>query len=104
MPVSIDQWTYIRNQPPTSKTVSTSFDEYYRTMVGSLGVKALSTSRDVEFNQTMVTKIGEQRDSISAVSLDEEMVSLMKYQHAYAVAAKLLTMADEVLEDLVRAK
>ncbi len=104
MPVSIDQWTYIRNQPPTSKTVSTSFDEYYRTMVSSLGVKALSTSRDVEFNQTMVTKIGEQRDSISAVSLDEEMVSLMKYQHAYAVAAKLLTMADEVLEDLVRAK
>jgi flagellar hook-associated protein 1 FlgK len=41
------------------------------------------------------------RDAISAVSLDEEMTNLIKYQHAYASAAKLITVADEMLQTLL---
>jgi flagellar hook-associated protein 1 FlgK len=52
----------------------------------------------------MAEKIGEQRDNLSAVSLDEEMINMMKYQHAYTVASKLLTVADELLMTLINSK
>ena len=38
-----------------------------------------------------------QRQSISGVSLDEEMTQIVKFQHAYVAAAKFLTTVDEML-------
>jgi flagellar hook-associated protein 1 FlgK len=38
---------------------------------------------------------------VSAVSLDEEMIQLMKYQHAFSAASKLLTTTDEMLNTLI---
>ena len=39
--------------------------------------------------------------SRSAVSLDEETVNLMQYQHAYQGAARVLTAVDEMLDQLI---
>ena len=49
----------------------------------------------------MVNNITQQRDSISGVSLDEEMIKLMKYQHAFTAASKLITVSDEMLNTLI---
>jgi flagellar hook-associated protein 1 FlgK len=49
----------------------------------------------------MVNKLGEIRDSISGVSLDEEMTNLIKFQHAYAAAAKLISVSDEMFNTLL---
>ena len=53
------------------------------------------------FADIMVNSLTEQRDSISAVSLDEEMIKLMKYQHAFSAASKLLKVSDEMLNTLI---
>ncbi|MDB9823454.1 hypothetical protein OAC89_07135, partial [Deltaproteobacteria bacterium] len=42
-------------------------------------------------------------DNVSAVSLDEEMTNLIKYQQVYAAAAKLITTAEEMLDELLKA-
>jgi flagellar hook-associated protein 1 FlgK len=70
-------------------------------MVGSIGIISASTSRGRAFNEVMVNKLSEIRDSISAVSIDEEMTNLIKFQNAYAAAAKLITMSDEMLDTLL---
>ena len=44
------------------------------------------------------------RDSVSAVSLDEELTNLIKYQRAYQAAAKMVTTADELLQTLLSLK
>jgi len=41
------------------------------------------------------------RDSISGVSLDEEMANLIQYQHAYAASARMITTVNQMMQDLV---
>ena len=73
-------------------------------MIGSIGVKSSNVHRAVTLSEALADKLGEQRDNLSAVSLDEEMINMMKYQHAYTVASKLLSVADELLMTLVNSK
>jgi flagellar hook-associated protein 1 FlgK len=66
-----------------------------------MGVTSASITRGRDFDEVMVNKLGEIRDSISAVSLDEEMTNLIKFQHGYSAAAKLITVSDEMLDELL---
>ncbi len=94
-------WSYVRGSDPTSSLTDAGFDDYYRAMIGSMGIKSRSIKNSKAFSDTMVEKMTEQRNSVSAVSLDEEMVNLMKYQHAFAAASKLIKVSDEMLNTLI---
>ncbi|MBW2000922.1 MAG: flagellar hook-associated protein FlgK [Deltaproteobacteria bacterium] len=100
----IAQWTCDRINGNTEGSVTTTIENYYHSMVGTIGVTSASISRGSEFNEVMVNKLSEIRDSISAVSLDEEMTNLIKFQHSYAAAAKLISIADEMLNTLLSVK
>ncbi|MBW2036815.1 MAG: flagellar hook-associated protein FlgK [Deltaproteobacteria bacterium] len=102
--VDIAQWTCDRRNGNTQGCIRTTIEDYYHALVGSMGITSASVSRGRSFNEGMVNKLRELRDSISAVSLDEEMTNLIKYQHAYAAAAKLITASDEMLETLLETK
>ncbi|MFH2060648.1 MAG: flagellar hook-associated protein FlgK [Pseudomonadota bacterium] len=99
--ITMKHWEFIRGSEAQSSIVESSLDDYYNTMVGTLGVKARSIKTSREFADIMVSQMTEQRDAVSAVSLDEEMIQLMKYQHAFSAASKLLTVADEMLSTLI---
>jgi|GEM_PF-710302 len=94
-------WIFSRGSDATSSALTTSLDNYYHTMVGNMGIESSNIDRSLSFSETMVNRLQEQRDAISAVSLDEEMISMIKYQHAYAVASKLLSVADEMMATLI---
>jgi len=98
------QWTYSRGSDATSTAMSYSLEDYTHAMVGSIGIKAASMDRYSRYTEEIVDKVTRQRDNISAVSLDEEMINLMKYQHAFSVASKLLTVSDELLNLLIQSK
>ena len=51
--------------------------------------------------QSVVTAINGQRQSVSGVSLDEEMTNLMSFQRAYQASARTLTAMDSMLETLI---
>ncbi|MBW1698326.1 MAG: flagellar hook-associated protein FlgK [Deltaproteobacteria bacterium] len=101
---NIVQWTYSRGSDATSTAMSYSLEDYTHAMVGSIGIKAASMDRYSRYTEEIVDKVTRQRDNISAVSLDEEMINLMKYQHAFSVASKLLTVSDELLNLLIQSK
>lgn len=94
-------WTYRRGAEARSNTTTATLDNYYNQMMGSMGIRSRSIKNSKEFADIMVNNITGQRDSISAVSLDEEMIKLMRYQHAFSAASKLLTVADEMLTTLI---
>ncbi len=55
----------------------------------------------VRTQNVLVQHLERQRDSISGVSLEDETVDLVRYQHAYQAAARLITAMDELLERLI---
>ena len=52
----------------------------------------------------MSDDIDSRMSSVSGVNLDEEMASLVKFQHSYKAAAKLVTTADEMFQVLLGLK
>ncbi|MCK4986805.1 MAG: flagellar hook-associated protein FlgK, partial [Desulfobacterales bacterium] len=50
----------------------------------------------------MMAQLENQRESVSGVSLDEEMINLIKFQNAYTAAAKLITTADEMMQTVLQ--
>ncbi|OAQ20472.1 flagellar hook-associated protein FlgK [Thermosulfurimonas dismutans] len=81
-----------------------SLYDYYTAVVGEIGVAGKRVSEAKTFMEDLIKQLQLMRDSISAVSLDEEMANLMKYQQAFAAAAKLLTTTDEMLMTLIESK
>ncbi len=77
------------------------FDDYYNAIVNSVGSDVQEASSNYEHQIAMVDHLDNYRESISGVSLDEEMVNMIKYQHAYAAAAKMIQVADEILDTLI---
>jgi flagellar hook-associated protein 1 FlgK len=78
-----------------------SFREYYLDIASSVGIGVQTASQDVEIQQTLVERADEQRSAISGVSIDEEMVMLISQQQAYQAAARLIRVADDMMQDLL---
>ncbi len=78
-----------------------TFDDYYNSLVSDVGSDVQKASINFEHQTSMTTHIENYRESISGVSIDEEMVNLIKFQHAYDAAAKLISTADEMLSTLI---
>ena len=102
--MSISQWTCDRINGNIEGSIISTIEDYYHSMVGAIGIVSASVSRDRSFGEMMVNELSTIRDSISAVSLDEEMTNLIEFQHAYAAAAKLIGVADEMLNTLLELK
>lgn len=78
-----------------------SMADYLRSLVSSVGV-ATQQARNMTQSQTaLVDHLHGRREAVSGVSLDEEMVDMVRFQHAYAAAARLLTSMDEALETII---
>jgi flagellar hook-associated protein 1 FlgK len=80
---------------------ASSFGDYYGAFVAQMGIDLQQAERMKEGEDILVTQISNQRESYSGVSLDEEMVNLVKYQKSYAAAARMVTMMDDMLNTIV---
>ena len=75
--------------------------DYYRSIVTDVGVEASSAKISRKFHNTMVEELERKRQEASGVSLDEEAANLIKYQKSFEAAAKMISVADELLEALI---
>ncbi len=76
-------------------------DAVYRDLVVSLGVRAQGATRRADVQQALSVQAESARLGVSSVSVDEEMVSLMNYQHAYEAAARFVSVVSETLDVLM---
>jgi flagellar hook-associated protein 1 len=75
--------------------------DYYAAALAQIGTATSGASTDNTAQQATLTQLTTQRDSLSAVSLDEEASNLTQYQRSYQAAAKLLTITDTIMASAI---
>lgn len=78
-----------------------TIDDYFRSTVGQLGVQSKEALRMLDNQKALVDQVDSRRQSVSGVSLDEEMANMIKFQHAYAAAARVMTTFDQLLDKVI---
>jgi len=86
------------------RQTGTLSDLYDAILVGAVGNDTADAKAQSDFNGNLIQQIKNQRDSVAGVSLDEEMINMIKFQQAYAAAAKLITVGDEMLQTVLSLK
>jgi len=78
-----------------------TFSQFYSNSVTALG-QTLSTTNDKVSNQTTIANlVSSQRDSVSGVSMDEEVTDLVKYQRAFQASSRVIQIIDQLLQTVV---
>lgn len=78
-----------------------TFSEKHAQNIAALAQDVAGARIDLEDQQAMTRFVKAQRDSVSAVSLDEEMANLVMFQKAFQASAKLISMTDEMLATII---
>jgi len=78
-----------------------TIEDYFAAMMGKLGVQSKEASNMSGNQQLLIEQLEAQQSSYSGVSLDEEMTNLIKYQHAYEAAARLVRTVDEMMQTVI---
>jgi len=81
-----------------------SLNDYYASMLGEVGNATKAVRDNQTFLEDLLRQMRALKDSISGVSLDEEMVNLVKYQQAFIATSKILSTVEEMFEALIAAK
>jgi flagellar hook-associated protein 1 len=78
-----------------------TMDDFYRNIIGQLGVDSQEAQRLQDNSNVIVKQIENRRQSVAGVSLDEEMANMIKFQQAYNAAARIITTMDQCLDKVI---
>lgn len=78
-----------------------NFDEFYRSIITDIGLEGNKAANAADAQGLLVEQVEYKRQSLMAVSLDEEMTNLIKYEHSYNAAARIVNAMDEMIEIVV---
>ena len=91
---------YVAGKTTTAQTLG----DYYAGLVSKIGSDTASASYQAKYQTTLAAQLEDQQLSVSGVNLDEELSNLIKFQHSYQAAAKLISTADSLFETVLGLK
>ena len=77
---------------------------YYGKIASTVGVEAARNRQATQGHEDSLIQLQNLRDGIDGVSLEEEMINLMKYQKGFEASAKFLATVDEMMGTLLDIK
>jgi flagellar hook-associated protein 1 FlgK len=78
-----------------------TFSQSYNGTITGLGTALASVNTQLDNQQSVQTMLQTQRSSVSGVSVDDEMTSLMMFQRAFQASAHLVNVVDQMLSTVV---
>jgi flagellar hook-associated protein 1 FlgK len=80
---------------------ATAIDGAYGQLVTKIGSDAQDASRSLANATLLADSLENRRESVSGVSLDEEMTNLLRYQRGFQAASRALNAMDELIDVIV---
>ena len=74
---------------------------FYAGLVGKIGSASRQAIETSQNQQLVVDQLQQRVEQTSGVSLDEEATDMIRFQHAYQAAARVITTMDEMLNTLI---
>lgn len=91
----------LQSTPVTIGTATATFENYYQGMVAQVGANVEKADRMLDNQQAISQQIDALRQSVSGVSLDEELTMVIQINYGYQASARMLSMQDEMLDYLI---
>lgn len=81
-----------------------TLDDHYNALVGKIGIEAQRANSAQEAQNDVIGQLKNLRESISGVSVDEEMTKMIEFQKAFDASARLVRTADEMMDTVLNLK
>jgi flagellar hook-associated protein 1 len=75
--------------------------DFYKGIIGQLGTDVQTAQQSAENAVKMVQQVDNRRQSVSGVSIDEELTNMVRYQQAYNAAARYVSAVNDMLNTLI---
>ena len=92
--LDVQNGTFLSNDTAT-------INDFYESMNVQVGVDTRANLDLLEIERTFVDSFERRRQEISGVSLDEEVTLMIQFQRAFEASARVITVADRMLESLL---
>lgn len=89
----------LRDTP--ASTLGISITDHYNGLVLDVGTAVRSSGDAARVHETLAEQAELRRMSLSGVSVDEELVKLIEFQSAYQSSARVITVAEEMIQTLL---
>ncbi|SKC55909.1 flagellar hook-associated protein FlgK [Maledivibacter halophilus] len=76
-------------------------DDYVKSLISNLGVDGQEAIRMRDNQMVLLNQVETNRQSISGVSLDEEMSNMIKFQHSFNANSRMITAMDEMIDTII---
>lgn len=76
-------------------------EDFIKSLISNLGVDTQEAIRNATNQMFLTDQIDNERQSISGVSMDEELSKMVMYQHSYNASARMVNTMDEMLDVII---
>ncbi len=97
---NLQQLSALRDQATLAGGTQT-FEQYYAGLVGTVGGQAQQLQQQQSAQQALATQLTAQRQAISGVDPNQEMVNMLLYQRQYQYAAHYISTVNTTLDALL---
>lgn len=83
---------------------NTTYQGYYSALAANFGSTTQAAEQDLQAQELLHEQLEVHRAEVSGVSLDEELVNLLKYQRAFEAASRVIVVTDELFQTILSLK
>jgi flagellar hook-associated protein 1 len=78
-----------------------TISDYYASLIGQIGRDVAGAKNSLDQQTSIMQQLTNRREATSGVSLDEEMMDIIKYQMAYNAAGKMVNTVNELMDTIL---
>lgn len=83
---------------------SSTLNDHYNSLVGKIGIEAQRANSARDSQADVLGQLKNLRESVSGVSMDEEMTKMIEFQKSFDASARLVRTADEMMDTVLNLK